>query len=39
MAQAYEHDFAMERRLRELNPALHRRFTDAVFSLQHILSN
>lgn len=39
MAQAQEHDFAMERRLRELNPALHRRFTDAVFSLQHILSN
>ncbi len=34
-----EHDFAMERRLRELDPALHRRFTDAVFSLQHILSN
>ena len=32
-------DFAMERRLRELDPALHRRFTDAVFALQHILSN
>ena len=39
MAQAYEHDFALERRLRKLNPPLHRRFTDAVFSLQHILSN
>ena len=34
-----EHDFAMERRLREADPELHRRFTDAVFSLQHILSN
>ena len=39
MAQTYEHDFALERRLRALDPALHRRFTDAVFSLQHILSN
>lgn len=34
-----EHDFAMERRLRALDPGLHRRFTDAVFALQHILSN
>ena len=34
-----EHDFALERRLRELDPALHRRFTDAVFALQHVLSN
>ena len=34
-----EHDFAMERRLRELDPALHRRFSDAVFGLQHVLSN
>ncbi len=33
------HDFALERRLRELDPGLHRRFTDAVFALQHILSN
>ena len=32
-------DFAMERRLQELDPNLHRRFTDAVFALQHILSN
>ena len=32
-------DYALERRLRELDPALHRRFTDAVFALQHILSN
>ena len=34
-----EHDFAMEFRLRELDPALHRRFTDGVFGLQQILSN
>ena len=34
-----EHDYALERRLRQLDPALHRRFTDAVFALQHILSN
>lgn len=33
------YDYAMERRLREMDPALHRRFTDAVFALQHILSN
>ena len=39
MAMDMEHDFVLERRLRELDPALHRRFTDAVFSLQHILSN
>ncbi len=32
-------DFAMERRLAELDPALHRRFADAVFGLQHVLSN
>ena len=32
-------DFALERRLRELDPNLHQRFTDAVFALQHILSN
>lgn len=34
-----EHDFAMERRLKELDPALHRRFSDAVFALQYNLSN
>lgn len=34
-----EHDFAMERRLRDLDPELHHRFTNAVFGLQHILSN
>ena len=34
-----EHDYAMERRLRAMDPELHRRFTDAVFALQHILSN
>ena len=33
------HDYKMERRLRELNPELHRRFTDAVFALQFNLSN
>ncbi len=33
------HDFAMERRLRELDPQLHRRFTDAVFALQYNLSH
>ncbi len=32
-------DFAMERRLRRLDPALHKRFTDAVFALQFNLSN
>ena len=35
----YKHDFAMERRLKELDPELHKRFTDAVFCLQRILSN
>ena len=39
MQKEQEHDFAMERRLRELDPELHRRFTDAVFGLQHTLSN
>ena len=29
----------MEKRLRRLNPSLHRCFTDAVFALQHALSN
>ena len=33
------HDFAMEYRLKELDPELHRRFTEAVFGLQHVLSN
>ncbi len=32
-------DFAMERRLRQLDPDLHKRFTDAVFALQFNLSN
>ena len=31
--------FAMERRLHQLDPELHRRFTDAVFALQYNLSN
>ena len=34
-----KHDFAMEKRLKVLNPDLHRRFTDAVFALQFNLSN
>ena len=34
-----EHDFLMEKRLRQLDPALHRRFTDTVFALQHALSH
>ena len=32
-------DFAMERRLRQLNPDLHARFRSAVFALQYNLSN
>ena len=32
------HDFAMERRLLQLDPDLHRRFTDAVFALHRNLS-
>lgn len=31
-------NFAMERRLRALNPELHRRYTAVVFGLQHYLS-
>jgi hypothetical protein len=34
-----EYDYAMERRLHELSPELHKRFTESVFGLQHILSN
>lgn len=34
-----DYDFAMERRLHELSPELHGRFTESVFGLQHILSN
>lgn len=34
-----DYDYAMERRLRELNPDLHGRFTESVFGLQNILSN
>ena len=39
MSEEREHDFAMEKRLREMSPELHRRFTDAVFGLQKTLSN
>lgn len=34
-----KYDYALERRLRELDKGLHQRFTDTVFALQHILSN
>ena len=34
-----QHDFAIEYRLKELNPALHRSFTNAVFFLQHTLQH
>ena len=34
-----EHDFALEKRLRELSPELHQRFVDTVFAMGHILSN
>lgn len=33
------YDYAMERRLRALNPELHSRFAESVFGLQNILSN
>ena len=33
------YDFSLERRLKELDPNLHSRFTDTVFALQQILSN
>lgn len=33
------YDFSLERRLKELDPFLHSRFVDTVFSLQQILSN
>ena len=39
MPETGNHDYAMERRLRMMNPELHRRFTDAVFALQYNLSN
>ena len=39
MGVDFEYDYAMERKLRELDPGLHRRFTDSVFALQYILSN
>lgn len=34
-----KYDFSLERRLLELSPNLHQRFTDTVFALQQILSN
>ena len=33
-----ESDFALERRLRDLNGELHRNYTDTVFGLQRFLS-
>lgn len=33
------YDFTLEKRLRDLSPDLHKRFTDTVFSMQYILSN
>ncbi len=39
MSTESNHDYAMENRLRQLSPDLHRRFTSAVFALQYNLSN
>lgn len=39
MSEISNHDFSMERRLFQLDPELHRRFTGAVFALQYNLSN
>ena len=33
------YDFTLEKRLRDLSPDLHKRFTDTVFAMQFILSN
>lgn len=32
-------DFALEKRLKEISPELHTRFTDTVFAIQNILNN
>ncbi len=34
-----QYDYALERRLRELDKNLHTRFKDTVFAMQHLLSN
>ena len=34
-----KYDFLLERRLKEIDPDLHQRFSDTVFALQQILSN
>ena len=39
MNSEHGRDFALEYRLRALDPELHRRFTDGVFGLQRVLSN
>ena len=36
---ATNYDYLLERRLKELSPELHARFSDTVFALQQILSN
>ncbi|MBR0397597.1 MAG: hypothetical protein IJI10_04920 [Eubacterium sp.] len=38
MSENQKYDYALERRLLELSPELHRRFTNTVVALQHILS-
>lgn len=38
MTAAMNNDFELEKRLKALNPALHKLFTDTVFALQHKLS-
>ena len=39
MAKEESHAFLLEKRLRQLSPELHRRFTDGVFALQYNLNN
>ena len=39
MTESENHAFDMERRLRELDPGLHGRFTDAVIALQYNLNH
>ena len=34
-----KYDFLLERKLKEIDPGLHQRFSDTVFALQQILSN
>ncbi len=39
MAHEKDYNFFMEKQLRQLDPQLHKRFTDAVFALQYNLSH